>query len=306
MVDEITRSDIEDAADRIAPFIRETPLLNLGHALSDRWTLALKLENLQVTGSFKARGAFNLLLEASPARVVAASGGNFGKAVAYAAGTLDIPARIFLPETSPTEKIDAIAAHGADLELVPGFYDHALEASRAFAEANDDAFLAHAFDQHQVVAGQGTVAAELAIQAPEASLVLVPVGGGGLIGGIASWYQGGIRVVGVESDGCASLYQGRKHGSPVEVEVSGIAASALGARRIGDHAWSANRWIHDAVLVDERSIEKAQIWLWEQCRLRVEPASAVGVAAIREGLVVPEAGSLVVAVISGGNVSLGS
>ncbi len=304
MDDQITRDDIEEAAGRIAPYVRDTPVLHLGHAISDRWTLSLKLENLQVTGSFKARGAFNLLLEASPARVVAASGGNFGKAVAYAAESLDIPATIFLPETSPREKIDAIAAYGADLELVPGFYDHALEASQAFAKASDGAFLAHAFDQHQVVAGQGTVAAALATQVPDASMVLVPVGGGGLIGGIASWYRGKVRVVGVETEGCASLHQARQHGSPVEVEVSGIAASALGARQIGDHAWSANRWIHDSVLVDEQSIEMAQIWLWERCRLHVEPASAVGVAAIRSGLVEPDTGSVVVAVISGGNVSL--
>lgn len=280
--------------------------MHLGNALSDDWSLALKLENLQVTGAFKARGAFNLLLTTAPDSVVAASGGNFGKAVAYAAEALGIPATIFLPESSPPEKIDAIAAYGADLRLVPGFYDQALEASQTFAAANEGSFLAHAFDQHEVVAGQGTIATELAIQVPDASTVLVPVGGGGLIGGIASWYQGTARVIGVETNGCASLYQARQHGSPTDVEVSGIAASALGARRIGDHTWTANSWIDDSLLVDEPSIQQTQVWLWEQCRLWVEPAAAVGIAAIRDGRYVPEKGSFVVAVISGGNVSLGS
>lgn len=279
--------------------------MHLGPALSDEWSLALKLENLQVTGAFKARGAFNLLLEASPPGVVAASGGNFGKAVAYAAQALDIPATIFLPETSPPAKIEAIAAYGADLKLVPGFYDQALEASQTFAIATG-AFLAHAFDQHEVVVGQGTVAAELAPRVPDASTVLVPVGGGGLIAGIASWYQGTVRVIGVESDGCASLYRARQHGSPIEVEVSGVAASALGASRTGDHAWSVNHWIDDALVVGERSILDAQIWLWEQCRLRVEPAASVGIAAIRDGRYEPEKGELVVAVISGANVALES
>lgn len=306
MVQQITQSDIEGAAERIAPYIRHTPVLHLGHALSDEWALALKLENLQVTGAFKARGAFNLLLNVSPHSVVAASGGNFGKAIAYAAEALGIPATIFLPETSPPEKIGAIAAHGAALKLVPGFYDQALEASQIFAKANEGAFLAHAFDQHEVVAGQGTIGAELATQIPDASTVMVPVGGGGLIGGIASWYQGKVRVVGVESDGCAGLYRAREHGSPVEVEVSGAAASALGARQIGDHAWFANRWIDDALLVDEQSIQETQSWLWDQCRLWVEPAATVGIAAIRQDRFVPEPGSLVVAVISGGNVALGT
>jgi threonine dehydratase len=302
---QITQDDIMVAAEVIAPYIRHTPVLHLGPALSDKWSLSLKLENLQVTGAFKARGAFNLLLETSPPGVVAASGGNFGKAIAYAAEVLGIPATIFLPETSPPEKIEAIAAYGANLELVPGFYDQALEASTAFSEANG-AFLAHAFDQHEVVAGQGTIAGELATQVPGASTVLVPVGGGGLIGGIANWYRGTVRLVGAESVGCASLHGARQQGEPVEVEVSGVAASALGARKIGEHAWAANEWIDDAVLVDEQSILAAQLWLWERCRLWVEPAAAVGIAAIRQGLIEPAMGDQVVAVISGANVSLPS
>ncbi len=305
MLKQIVQDDIMVAAELIAPYVRNTPVLQLGPALSDNWSLSLKLENLQVTGAFKARGAFNLLLETSPPGVVAASGGNFGKAVAYAAEVLGIPATIFLPETSPPEKIEAIAVYGANLELVPGFYDQALEASNAFSEANG-AFLAHAFDQHEVVVGQGTIASELATQVPDASTVIVPVGGGGLIGGIADWYRGTVRLVGVESAGCASLHSARQQGEPVEVDVSGIAASALGARKIGVHTWAVNEWIDDSVLVDEESILAAQRWLWERCRLWVEPAAAVGIAAIRQGRIEPAMGEHVVAVISGANASLTS
>lgn len=306
MTRSVTRSDIKSAAERIAAFVRHTPVLDLGHAISEDWTLQLKLENLQVTGSFKARGAFNALIENDlSSGVVAASGGNFGKAVGYASMILGAAATVFIPETSPREKSDPIASYGADLRLIPGFYPDALQASQAFAEETGG-FFAHAFDQHEVMSGQGTIALELQEQIPAASAVLVAVGGGGLIGGIASWYQNEVEVVAVESELCPTLHEARSAGKPVDVEVGGVAASSLGAQRIGDHPWLANGWIDDSVLVSDSSALEAQRWLWDVGRLWVEPAAAVTIAALREHVVVPNGGDSVVAVISGGNVALGS
>jgi threonine dehydratase len=302
---EISRSDIEAAADRISAHVRLTPVLDLGNAVSPRWSLALKLENTQVTGSFKARGAFNVLLtNDTSAGVAAASGGNFGKAIGYASQVLDVPATIFVPETSPKEKIDPIAGFGCDVKLIPGYYDAALEASVAHA-ATTGAFLAHAFDQAGVVAGQGTVALEIDVQLPRATAVLVAVGGGGLIGGISSWFRGSRQVFAVEPEQCPTFHQALQEGRPVDVEVGGVAASSLGARRIGEHAWAARRWVDQSLLVGEESIVKAQKWLWDVARLWVEPAGATPIAALLEERVVPEDGESVVAVVSGGNALLG-
>ncbi|MEX1249054.1 MAG: pyridoxal-phosphate dependent enzyme, partial [Acidimicrobiia bacterium] len=256
-------------------------------------------------GSFKVRGAFNLLLSEKPEAVVAASGGNYGKAVAYAAQRLGIRATIFVPGSSPKEKTDDIARFGADVRIIDGYYDDARAESQDFARTNG-VFVAHAYDQKEVMAGQGTVAYELARQGEGLSSILVAVGGGGLVGGIASWFQGRCDVVGVESELCPTLHTARRVGKPTEVEVGGIAASSLGARKIGEYPWTANQWISQSVLVDEESIVSAQQWLWDHCRLWVEPACATTIAALRAGRVTPNQGERVVAVLSGANVAIGN
>jgi len=302
MLREVTRDDIEAAAGRIAGLTRLTPVLEAGNALSDEYTLTLKLEHLQVTGSFKPRGAVSVLTAAElpEAGVVAASGGNFGIAVAYAAARLGPQATIFVPQTSPEEKIGRISRYGADVRVIPGFYDEALTASREFATATG-AFEAHAYDQHDVMAGQGTLARELAGQC-EVDVVLVAVGGGGLIGGIASWFREEVTLIAVEPEECQSLHASLAAGRQVEVDVGGVAASSLGARSIGDHPWAAREWIDESVLIDDDAIEEAQGWLWSEFKLAVEPAGATTVAALRAGSYVPPGGSRVVAVLSGGNV----
>lgn len=303
----MTRDHIVAAAGRIESHVRRTPIVELGDVHSAGYTLSLKLENLQRTGSFKTRGAFSLMTAAEipEAGVVAASGGNFGLAVACAARDLGHRATIFVPETSPQEKVGRIAAYGVDLRPVPGFYPEALEAATVWA-ADTGAFQAHAYDQAEVVAGQGTCAREIFEDSPSLDTVLVPVGGGGLIAGIASWIHDEARVVAIEPDACPTLFEARRAGKPVAVEVGGLAASSLGASMLGDHAWQANAWIDDAVLVTDSQIVEAQTWLWEACRLIVEPAAATTIAALATGAYFPERGEHIVAVISGANTAPGS
>lgn len=302
MVDTVAREDISLAASRISPHVRTTPILDIGHALSPEFKVVLKLEHTQVTGSFKARGAFSLLTasDVGDAGVVAASGGNFGIAAAYAASRLGHGATVFVPGTSPSEKIDRIATYGADVRVVDGYYDEALAASQLFA-AESGAFVAHAYDQFEIVAGQGTLARESLLQI-EADGFVVAVGGGGLVGGIASWCRDEFEVIAVEPETCNSLHASLAEGGQVEVDVSGVASSSLGARSIGDYPWAARQWIDDSVLVTDESIVEAQRWLWSEFRLLVEPAAATTVAGIRDGTVRPVRGSTVVAVLSGGNV----
>ncbi len=304
MPPEVTRDDIIAAAGRIAGHVRRTPVIELGGVAGDDFTLSLKLESLQRTGSFKLRGAFSSLTAAEipESGVVAASGGNFGLAVACAAGALGCPATIFVPETSPQEKIGRIAAYGADVRHVEGFYPEALQAARAWAEKSG-AFQTHAYDQPEVVAGQGTCGREVFDDLPNAHTVIVAVGGGGLIAGVASWIREDARVVAVEPELCPSLYEARRAGEPVEVGIGGIAASSLGTYRIGDHCWAANKWIDDSVLVSDPQIVDAQRWLWETCRMVAEPGAAATIAALRSGAYRPSNGESVVAVISGANTS---
>lgn len=306
MLEDVTKKDIEAAAHRIGPHIRRTPTLEIGRALSDSHTTTLKLEQLQVTGSFKARGAFSVLsaVDTGEFGVVAASGGNFGIAMAYAASRLGLRATIFVPGTSPAEKIERIEVHGADVRVIDGYYDEARAASEDFALATG-AFQAHAYDQHDVVAGQGTLAREVEEQT-RADVIIAAVGGGGLIGGIASWLRDRAKVIAVEPELCPGLHSALDAGGPVEVEVSGVAVSSLGARSVGDHLWQAREWIDDSVLVSDDDIVEAQRWLWNSTRLAVEPAAATTVAALRSGAYRPERDSNVVCVLSGGNVDPGS
>jgi threonine dehydratase len=299
---EVSRDDIQAAAGRIGRYVRRTPVAELGDVLGSGWWLTLKVDSMQPTGSFKVRGAFSFLTSADvpPVGVVAASGGNFGLAVAHAASRLGHKATIFVPATSPEEKIGKIAGYGADVRVIDGFYPDALEASLAWG-AESGALMAHAYDQHEVVAGQGTCGLEIGEQLTDAGSVLVAVGGGGLIGGIASWFRDDAKVVGVESEGCPTLHAARAAGGPVRVEVGGVAASSLGASLLGDHAWKANRWIDESLLVSDEEILAAQRWLWDTCRVLAEPGACATLAALLTGEYRPDPGEHVVAVISGAN-----
>ena len=300
MVRQLTREEIEDAARRISPYIRETPLLNLGTVGDAGYRLSLKLEHTQVTGSFKPRGAFSLLtsVDVRQAGIVAASGGNFGIAAAYAASVLGHRATIFVPKTSPAEKIDRIGAYGAEVHVIDGYYDEALAASRQYQQETG-AFEAHAYDQAEVMAGQGTVGIELTDGG--FTDVIVAVGGGGLIGGIASWFRGETRVVAAEPRHCRSFHASLEAGRRVEVEVGGVASSSLGARSVGEYPWAAREWVQDSVVVNDDAIVEARRWLWEETRLAVEPAAATTLAALRTGAYQPPDDSDVVVVLSGGN-----
>lgn len=307
MTIEVTRDHIEAAAGRIEGHVRRTPMFELGDAHDAGYDLSLKLDSLQRTGSFKLRGAFSLLTAAdiTESGVVAASGGNFGLAVACAAQDLGHRATIFVPESSPQEKIGRISAYVADVRQVPGYYPEALEAARVWA-AETGAFQAHAYDQPDVVAGQGTCGREILEDLPNVDTVLVPVGGGGLIAGIASWIRDDARVVAIEPELCPTLFRARAAGEPVDVGIAGIAASSLGTYRIGNHCWYANRWIDDSVLVTDPQIVQAQRWLWESCRVVAEPGAAAPIAALISGAYAPRRGERVVAVVSGANTDASS
>ena len=301
-----SRAHITDAAARLAPYVRTTPVLTVDAAdlglAADRAPVVLKLELVQHAGSFKARGAHLHLLagDVPPAGVVAASGGNFGVAVAYAARRLGVPATVFVPDSSAPAKLGRLRSLGAKVEVVPGLYDDALDASRAAATQTGARFL-HAFDQPEMILGSGTLAAELAGQA-DVDRVLVAVGGGGLIGGIASWYRGEVAVTGVETAGCRTLDAALAAGRPVDVDVSGIGSDALGARRAGALAFAAaERWVDRVVVVSDDDVVEAQRRLWSAFRLATEPAGAAALAALTTGAVA-DPGERVAVVVCGANV----
>jgi threonine dehydratase len=301
---DVTRFDIEEAAERLAPWIRRTPVLELepgAFGLSGR--IALKLELHQHTGSFKARGAFNRILtaEIDDSGVIAASGGNFGLGVAYAARALGHRAEIFVPASSPSAKIDRIRDLGAQVHVVPGYYAEAFAACEERAFETGAAFL-HPYDQPTVVAGQGTIARELDEQVPDLDTVLVPVGGAGLIGGIAAWCSGAVRVVGVEPERSPTLSAALEVGRPVDVDVSGVAADSLGARRVGLIGFQiARAWVDRVCLVDDAAIVRARRALWDAARIAAEPGAAAPLAALLAHAFEPEPDERVVLVVSGGN-----
>jgi threonine dehydratase len=303
-----TRQDILAAAARIRGHIRHTPVMRLADDdLGLGFAVTLKLELTQHTGSFKPRGAFNHLLSAAdrPARVIAASGGNHGAAVAYAARALGIAAEIFVPAATPEAKITRIASYGAIVARGGDAYNDALAASRARA-AETGAVEVHAYDHPAVLAGQGTVGLEVEQDAPDLTHVLVATGGGGLIGGIAAWYAGRTRVISVEPEGCATLREALRAGSPVDVPVGGLAADSLGARRVGSLMFPiAARHIAQAVLVDDDAILAAQRLLWERLRLITEPGGATALAALLSGAFVPPPGARVGVVVCGANTDPG-
>ena len=300
----VGRADVEAARERIATFVRRTPVLELGEGvfgLPGRVTL--KLELTQHTGSFKPRGAFSKILASHvpEAGVLAASGGNFGLAVAYAAHTLEHHAEIFVPSKSPKVKAERIASLGAEVRIVEGRYDEALEASTSRARETD-ALVMHAYDQQEVVAGQGTIGAELSEQAPDADTVLVAIGGGGLIGGVAAWYEGRTRVVGVEPEATRCMSAALEVGHPVDVTYGGYAADSLGARRAGAIAFEVvSAHVERVVLVTDEAIRDAQRRLWDSVRVFAEPGGATALAALISGAYVPEPDEHVVVLVCGAN-----
>jgi threonine dehydratase len=302
----ISRDDIRATYETIRPFIRRTPVIQADLSeLGAAQVATLKLEQLQCAGSFKARGAFtNLLLRpVPPAGVVAASGGNHGVAVAYAAHRLGVPAKIFVPTVSAPAKIERIRILGADLVVTGERYADALAAAQEWV-ASSGAMSVHAFDQRETLLGQGTVALELADQAGELDTVLVPVGGGGLIGGIAAWFAGSVRVIGVEPDGAPTLTRARAQGGPADAPAGSVAADALAPRRVGELVFPITAsFVADVVLVDDASILAAQQALWQALRIAAEPAACVGIAALLSGAYKPAPGEHVAVVISGANMA---
>src|SRR5271166_2018070 len=309
----ITRDEIRGTYDTIRPCIRRTPVVQVdlseldpaGPDPSPLPTVTLKLEQLQCAGSFKTRGAFaNLLLrDVPPAGVVAASGGNHGVAVAYAAHRRGVPARIFVPTVSTPAKMERIRQLGAELVVTGERYADALAAAQAWVESSG-AMSVHAFDQRETLLGQGTLALELAGQAGETDTVLVPVGGGGLVGGIAAYFAGTVRVIGVEPVGAPTLTRARAEGRPADAPAEGVAADALAPRRVGELVFPITQaYVEDVVLVDDTSILAAQRALWEAARIAAEPAAAVGIAALLTGAYKPAPGEHVAVVISGANMA---
>jgi len=306
----ITRDEIGTASARIASDVRRTPLMRIaGRQLGiDGVELWLKLEHLQAGGSFKARGMFNRM-RSNPvpeAGVVIASGGNAGIAVAVAAKALGVRCEVFVPESSSPAKRAKLAELGAVLTVTGASYADALAASLE-RQAQSGALLMHAYDQREVVTGACTLAAEVEEEAGVPDRVLVSVGGGGLIAGVASWFQDRCRIDALEPELAPTLHRSRQAGTPVDVAVSGIAADSLGARRIGAIAWAVTRRHVDAAyLLDDASIRAAQTDLWNKLRLAVEPAAALPLAALTTATVVPRKNEKVLLVICGANLDLAS
>ncbi len=302
----ITRDGIAATERLIRPLVRRTPVIKTDAAEFGLvpGPLLFKLEHMQHSGSFKARGAFaNLLLRGAPAAgVVAASGGNHGAAVAYAAQKLGLPATIFVPAITSPAKAERIRGYGATLVVAGEYYADALAASEVHVTATG-AMPIHAFDQPETLLGQGSVGMELEAAAPDVDTLLVAVGGGGLIGGIAAWYAGRVKVVAVEPAGAPTLHAALAANGPTDVAVGGIAADSLGASRVGALAFPVIR-AHVAprvVLVSDDDIRRAQAALWSGLRVAAEPGGAAAFAALLSGGYRPAPGERVAVLVCGGN-----
>ena len=299
----ISRTDVEAAWTLIRPHIRRTPALELrAGSLGVAASLALKLESLQVSGSFKGRGAFHKLLASKvpAAGVIAASGGNHGAAVAYAARALGHKAEIFVPTIAAPAKVARLKSYGCTVYQVGAVYAEARAASEKRA-AETGALVVHAYEDPGVFAGAGSTALEFDEQAKFDTL-LVAVGGGGLIAGCATALGGTVKIVAVETEGTPTLYEARRAGKPVDVAISGLAADALGASRIGAPNFEiAQKLVHDAVLVSDEAVRTAQRALWEELRVIAEPAGATGLAALMAGAYKPATGERVGILVCGAN-----
>lgn len=305
----VTREAIAATEKVIRPYVRRTPVLRVdledfGEDFGlDARAVDLKLEFLQHSGSFKARGAFaNLLTREVPrAGVVAASGGNHGAAVAYAAKKLGIPATIFVPSVTSPAKVRRIEGYGARLVVGGERYADALAASEAFV-AESGALPVHAFDQPETLLGQGSVGLEIEDQLPEIDTLLVATGGGGLIGGIAAWFAGRIRVVAVEPEGAPTLYKALAAGHPVDAEAEGIAADSLAPRQVGQLMFPiAKAHVERSVLVSDDDIRAAQRALWETLRVVTEPGGAAAMGALLSGRYAPAPGERIAVLLCGAN-----
>ncbi len=299
----VARADVLAAANRIAGRVRTTPVVSVEPAAFDTSApVTLKLELLQHTGSFKARGAYNRILSNRDAAtgVIAASGGNHGLGVAFAARALGLPAEIFVPETSSPVKVARLHALGATVVQTGRVYADALVACEKRA-ADSGALVVHAYDQPEVVAGQGTVGLELFGQA-QVDTVLVAVGGGGLIGGITATAHDAVRIVAVEPERAPTLHAALAAGGPIDIDVSGIAVDSLGASRLGALAYDivSGRDVHN-VLVSDEAISGARKALWDRLRVAAEPGGATALAALTSRRYRPKPGERVAVLVCGGN-----
>jgi threonine dehydratase len=301
---QIHPDQIRRAAKLIEPHIRHTPILPFaGSELRLDSSMILKLELFQHSGSFKTRGAFtNMLMRDVPAAgVVAASGGNHGAAVAFAAMKLGKPAKIFVPTVASPAKLNRIRSYGADLVITGDRYAEALaECDRWSAQSG--ALSIHAYDQPETIMGQGTVGLEFESQDPNLDSLLVAVGGGGLIGGIAAWYSGRIKVIGVEPEAAPTLTYALRAGKPVDAPAGGIAADSLAPKQVGEIMFRiAKEAVHGVVLVSDEEIMDAQAFLWDKLRIVCEPGGAAAFAALLSGRYQPEPGERIGVLLCGGN-----
>jgi threonine dehydratase len=302
---QIDRDQITATERTIRPYIRRTPIIEAdgGDFGIDSIPLIFKLEQLQHSGSFKARGAFaNLLLRTIPqAGVVAASGGNHGAAVAFAAMKLGVPAKIFVPTVASPEKIERIRSYGAGLVVTGERYADALAASERWA-AESGALALHAYDQPETLLGQGSVGLEFEQQSPDLDSLLVAVGGGGLIGGVASWYANRIKIVAVEPEAAPTLHNALQAGHPIDSPAGGIAADSLAPKRVGELMFPiAQKYVHNVLLVADAEIRQGQEALWKVLRIVVEPGGAAAFAALLSGRYKPQPGERVGVLVCGGN-----
>jgi threonine dehydratase len=303
--EDIARDRIAETERKIRPHVRRTPVVrvDLADFGAPAAPVELKLECLQHSGSFKARGAFASLLgrEVPEAGVVAASGGNHGAAVAYAAMKLGVPATIFVPNVTSPAKIERIERYGASLVVGGDRYADALAASGVFT-AERGALALHAYDQVETLLGQGTVGLEIEEDAGGIDTLLVAVGGGGLIGGIAAWFGGRTRVVAVEPEGAPTLHKALLAGRPVDAEAGSVAADSLAPRQVGKLMFPiAQMHVAKSVLVSDEDILKAQAALWETARVVAEPGGAAAFAALLSGKYAPQPGERVMALVCGAN-----
>ena len=302
----VTPDDIREAYARIRPHVRRTPVMDLaGSELDHDTAVSLKLELFQHAGSFKPRGAFNNLLsrEVPASGVAAASGGNHGAAVAYAAHQLGYPADIFVPEISSPAKIAKIRAAGARLHVGGARYADALAACEAHQQQSG-AIGIHAYDAFETVAGQGTLGLEWEEQVPDLDSVLIAVGGGGLISGVAAWFSGRAEVIAVEPRGSRALHAALEADAPVDVSVESLAADSLGARSIGGLNFEICReHVTQSLLVEDGAIEIAMAWLWHRLQIAAEPGGATALAALLSGAYQPQPGERVGVLVCGGNVA---